>query len=171
MNELKVFKCREHAETPKQATEGSACFDVSATLKVGERIRTYNPWNKECLIPVKNIGGKVGFQLHPENRALVPTGLIFDIPDKHVLKMFIRSSTALKKGLVLANGVGIIDSDYVEESYIMVYNISDSLVVINGGERLAQVALEKTCPYTLSEITDKPAQKTSRDGGFGSTGN
>jgi dUTP pyrophosphatase len=170
MTDLKVFKCRENAELPHRATEGSSCFDISAALTVGERIRTYNPWNKECMIPVKNIGGKIGFQLHPENRALVPTGLIFDIPDNYVLKMFIRSGTALKKGLVLANGVGIIDSDYVEESYIMVYNISDSLVVINAGERLAQVALEKVCLYTLSETKDKPTQKTSRDSGFGSTG-
>jgi dUTPase len=52
----------------------------------------------------------------------------------------------------------------------MLYNISDSLVVINSGERLAQAKLEKNTEYKVTEVKNKPVQKTDRDGGLGSTG-
>ena len=110
------------------------------------------------------------FQLPPNIRVLIPTGLIFDIPDGHVMKMFIRSSQALKKGLTMANGVGIIDSDYVEESFIMLENISDSMATIHHGERIAQCLIEKTSRVKIVEVTERPGQKTEREGGFGSTG-
>ena len=167
---LKIYKSQETAVLPKLATTGSACFDVQANFELGQRIRAYNPWNKEIEIVSKTIAGSTAFLLHPEHRALVPTGLIFDIPENHVLKMFIRSSVALKKGLVLANGTGIIDSDYVDPSYIIVYNISDSLVRIESGERLAQCVLEPVLQYDIEEISEPPSQKTDRDGGIGSTG-
>jgi dUTP pyrophosphatase len=170
MIELKVYRNKDYAELPKSATMGSACYDVKSAFEVGDRITVYNSWNKQCYVPVKVIAGKVAFQLHPNNRALVPTGLIFDIPLGYVLKMYIRSGVALKKGLTMVNGVGIIDCDYVDESYILLENISDSLLVIEAGERLAQIELEKCMETELIEIKDKPAQKTNRKGGFGSTG-
>lgn len=167
---LKIYKDKDYAIMPQLATQGSACFDVHAVFELGARIRAYNPWNKQIDIVSKPIAGQCAFLLHPEHRALVPTGLIFDIPENHVLKMFIRSSVALKKGLVLANGTGIIDSDYVDPSYIIVHNISDSLVRIEHGERLAQCVLEPVLKYDIEEIQERPAQKTDRDGGLGSTG-
>jgi dUTP pyrophosphatase len=84
--------------------------------------------------------------------------------------MFIRSSVALKKGLVMANGTGIIDSDYVEESYMMLQNVTDSLVTIENGDRLVQCMLVPVEQHELVETTDRPEQKTDRNGGFGSTG-
>ena len=69
---------------------------------------------------------------------LVPTGLIFDVPEKHVLKLFMRSGMAYKKGLSLANGTGIIDSDYKLETFVMLQNNTDSLVQITNGDRIAQ---------------------------------
>lgn len=167
---LKVFKTKEYAELPEFATQGSACFDVKAAFQAGQRIKSFNAWNKQVDIVSKPISGKVAIQVPPENRVLVPTGLIFDVPESFVLKMYVRSSVALKKGLTLVNGVGIIDSDYVEESYILLHNISDSLVVIENGERLAQCALEPVLPYDIKEIKEPPAQKTDRTGGLGSTG-
>jgi len=167
---LKVYKCKDYAEIPKLATEGSSCFDLQAALKMGDKVVSYNNWNKRVDIPVKIIGGKEAVQIHPDTRMLIPTGLIFDIPENHTLKLFIRSGTALKAGLLLANGTGIIDSDYVEESFMMVYNITDSVIAINNGERLAQAKLEKNIKYSLVEIDEAPKQKTDRDGGFGSTG-
>lgn len=168
---MNVYKVNENAVIPSFATEGSACFDLQACFDNGTRIKSYNVWNKEVLIPAKPIKGKIAFQLTPGDRALVPTGLIFDIPVGHVLKIYNRSSTALKKGLTLPNGVGVVDSDYVEESFIMVQNISEGLVVIESGQRLAQGMLEALgTPYELNEVKEKPVQKTSRNGGFGSTG-
>jgi len=167
---MRIFKTKEYATLPEFATQGSACFDVKAAFQNGQRIKSFNAWNKQVDIVSKSIGGKVAIQVPPESRVLVPTGLIFDVPESFVLKMYVRSSVALKKGLTLVNGVGIIDSDYVEESYILLHNISDSLVVILNGERLAQCALEPVLPYDIKEIKEPPAQKTDRTGGFGSTG-
>ena len=167
---LKIYRAKEYSELPTFATAGSACFDVKAAFISGQRIKSYNPWNKQVDLVAKTIGGKTAFQIPPESRVLVPTGLIFDVPQDYVLKMYVRSSVALKKGLVLVNGTSIIDSDYVEESYILLHNISDSLVTIVNGERLAQCALERLLDYSISEIEEPPGQKTDRTGGLGSTG-
>lgn len=168
---MKVFKVSENAEIPSFATSGSAAFDLKACLDPNTKIRAYNPHNREMEIPVKQTAdGRLGVIIHPQFRTLVPTGLIFDIPEKHVLKLFIRSSMALKYSLGLANGTGIIDSDYVDPTYMMVINNGDTPVLIYHGDRIAQGILEKTLKYTLEETTEKPEKKTERDGGLGSTG-
>jgi len=168
---MNVYKVNEKASVPEYATDGSACFDIKACFSNGDRLKSYNAWNKEMPIAVKGVGKNPdAFQLPPTVRVLVPTGLIFDIPEGHVMKMYIRSGTALKKGLTLVNGVGIIDSDYVEQSYIMLENVSESLVTIEHGERLAQCLIEKTLRMEITETTERPTQKSERDGGFGSTG-
>lgn len=168
---MNVYKVNERAELPEYATDGSACFDVKACIENGQRLKSYNAWNKEMPVAVKGVGrNKDAFQLPPAVRVLVPTGLIFDIPEGHVMKMYIRSGTALKKGLTLVNGVGIIDSDYVEESFLMLENVSESLVTIEHGERIAQCIIEPITREPIEETFERPEQKTSRDGGFGSTG-
>jgi dUTP pyrophosphatase len=168
---MNVYKVNERAELPEYATDGSACFDVKACIENGQRLKSYNAWNKEMPVVVKGVGkNRDAFQLPPSVRVLVPTGLIFDIPEGNVMKMYIRSGTALKKGLTLVNGVGIIDSDYVEESFLMLENISESMATIEHGERIAQCLIEPITREPITEITEKPAQKTDRDGGFGSTG-
>ena len=168
---MNIYKVNEKAEIPAYATKGSACFDIKACITNGQYLTSFNAWNKQQRIVIKGVGTNVdAFQLPPGIRVLIPTGLIFDIPENNVLKMFIRSSVALKKGLVMANGTGIIDSDYVEESYMMLQNISDSLVTIANGERLAQCMLVPVEQHELVETNDRPEQKTDRDGGFGSTG-
>ena len=167
---MNVYKVNDRASVPEYATAGSACFDIKACIKNGQRLRSFNAFNKEMSIPVKGVGGNLdAFQLPPGIRVLVPTGLIFDIPEKHVMKMYIRSSQALKKGLTMANGVGIIDSDYVEESYMMLENVSDSMALITHDERIAQCLIEKTLRIKITETEERPGQKTDRDGGFGST--
>jgi dUTP pyrophosphatase len=168
---MKIYRMNEEIELPEYATEGSAAFDIKAYFKRGDRLQAYNNWNKAVQIAVKGVGKEEHcFQLPPDTRVLVPTGLIFDIPEKHVMKMFIRSSVALKKGLSLANGTGIIDSDYVDPTYIMLLNETDSLVSITSGERLVQCIVEKVNKIKLTETKTAPEQKTDRDGGFGSTG-
>jgi dUTP pyrophosphatase len=168
---MNVYKVNEKAEIPAYATQGSACFDIKACITKGQYLKSYNSWNREQPIVVKGVGTNPdAFQLPPGIRVLVPTGLIFDIPENNVLKMFIRSSVALKKGLVMANGTGIIDSDYVEESYMMLQNVTDSLVTIENGDRLVQCMLVPVEQHELVETTDRPEQKTDRNGGFGSTG-
>lgn len=168
---LKVYRCDENASIPKFATQGSACFDLEACLTKDRKVKTFNPWNKEVMIPVKTTGpNSSSIQIHPGYRVMVPTGLIFDIPEHYVLKVYSRSGTSLKNGLILVNGVGVVDSDYVNESFVLLYNTSDGPITIKHGDRVAQAMLEKVETYQLEEISEAPAQKTSRDGGFGSTG-
>lgn len=167
---MNVYKVNERATVPEYATKGSACFDVAPCIKNGDRLKAFNAFNKEMSVFVKGVGGVMdAFQLPPGIRILVPTGLIFDIPANHVMKMYIRSSKALKNGLKMANGVGIIDSDYVEESFMMLENVSDSMTTVIHGERIAQCLIEKTLSVKIVETLDKPGQKTERNGGFGST--
>lgn len=167
---MKIFRVNKRAELPKFATSGSACFDLRACFELDTRISYYNAVNKESFTPVRIINGKTCVQIYPQQRALIPTGLIFDIPYQHVLKIYPRSGTSLKKGLILGNGTGIIDSDYVEETFVILHNTSDAVAVIEDGERIAQAILEQTLVYNIEETEERPSQKTERNGGFGSTG-
>ena len=73
--------------------------------------------------------------------ALVRTGLVIEVPTGHFLAIFARSSTPLKRGLMVANGVGVIDPDYSgpnDEVMIQVLNFTDADVQVSRGDRLAQ---------------------------------
>ncbi len=168
---MNIFKIHDYAEIPTFATKGSACFDLKTVFDDKIKIKSINPHNRELELAPKRDGNRFVFQLQPQFRTLLPTGLIFDIPEKYMLKVYIRSSMAYKYGITLANSVGIIDSDYVEELYVMVINTGDTPINIYSGDRVAQAKLEKLpAVYTLDEITEKPERKTDRDGGIGSTG-
>ena len=168
---MKVFRLNDAAELPAFATEGSACFDLKVCITTETRLKTYSPHNKEIMVPAKlGSDGRVQATLHPQFRTLIPTGLIFDIPKNHVLKVFPRSGMSVKFGIGLANSTGIIDSDYVEELFIPVYNMSDTPITIYHGDRIAQAMLEEIKQYVLVERKSRPEQKTERDGGIGSTG-
>ena len=108
--------------------------------------------------------------LFRSDRMMVPTGLILDIPEGYSVRVHARSGLSLKQGLVLVNAEGIIDSDYVEELFVLMTNISDNPISINNGDRIAQGELVKAEQYILEETSDKPATKTDRNGGMGSTG-
>jgi dUTP pyrophosphatase len=167
---MEIFRVSENAEIPAFATQGSACFDLKACFDADGKIKAYNPHNKETYVPVKQSNGGLSIQVPPSFRALIPTGLIFDISTGYELKVHIRSSMAFKYGIVLANSTGVIDSDYVDPTYVMVYNISDTPVTIYHGDRIAQAQLVKLEEYDLTETKTRPAKKTDRDGGIGSTG-
>ncbi len=167
---MNIYRMNENAELPEYATKGSACFDIKACFKNGDMLKGYNSWNKSQNVAVKGVStDKDAFQLPPGIRVLIPTGLIFDVPEKHVMKLYIRSGSAFKKGLSLANGTGIIDSDYTLETFVMLQNNTDSLVKITNGDRVAQGLVEKVIQQKFTETT-KPMELTERDGGFGSTG-
>jgi dUTP pyrophosphatase len=108
--------------------------------------------------------------LMPGDRVMVPTGLILDIPDGYSVRVHARSGLSLKQGLILVNSEGVIDSDYVEELFVLLTNVSENAQVIKNGDRIAQAELVKKEEYALWEIFEAPAKKTDRDGGMGSTG-
>jgi dUTP pyrophosphatase len=108
--------------------------------------------------------------LEPMARALVPTGLAMQLPDaQHGAFVFARSGLSIKHGLALANGVGVIDSDYRGEIRVGLVNLSQTAYTIQPGERIAQLVVMPVVQFDAQEITE--LEETERGtGGFGSTG-
>ena len=101
---------------------------------------------------------------------LVPTGLVIEVPVDHALLILARSSLPLKKQLMVANGVGLIDADYRgpdDEIKVEVYNFSTGPVTIERGERIAQGLFVKIARV---EWEQADAASSPSRGGFGSTG-
>lgn len=145
MVSLKFARITPDAKAPYRATASSACYDVFANDTV-------------TLYP----------QRGQDKAYKVPTGVAFEIPEGYHLEVYVRSSTGLKTKLRLANGTGIVDSDYVDELFLLVENIGSSVTRINKGERIAQVMLVKNVPTELVEVDSLTKEGTHE--GFGSTG-
>lgn len=130
---------------PERATTNSAGYDIEAA--------------EDTLVPAFRPGVKP---------TLIPTGLKAYCQTDEYYMIANRSSNP-KKGLVLANGIGIIDADYYENPtndghfQILVFNVSDQDLLVKKGERVAQVIFQK---YLLTD-DDKATGK--RAGGIGST--
>jgi len=107
----------------------------------------------------------------PGQIALVRTGLIIEVPTGHFLGIFARSSTPLKRGLMVANGVGVIDPDYSgpnDEVMVQVLNFTPAEVHITRGDRIAQAIVLAAPRVAWQEVTEI---HTITRGGFGVTGN
>jgi dUTP pyrophosphatase len=166
MNRLSVYRTAESITLPKFATKQSACFDLSFQSAGKYEFKGYNQYNA----PFNRQFSDGKARLMPGDRALLPTGLIFDIPKGYSVRIHPRSGLSLKQGLTLANMEAVIDSDYVDETFIMVCNTSEVDYFINNGDRIAQAELVKQEEYVLWEVFKAPEQKTDRAGGLGSTG-
>jgi dUTP pyrophosphatase len=106
----------------------------------------------------------------PGEVRLVRTGLVVEVPDGHCLAIVARSSLPLKKGLIVANGVGIVDSDYrgpQDEVKVEVMNLTPAPVALARGERVAQGLILAVARVEWEEI-DESAHPSR--GGFGATG-
>ena len=174
---LGYYPLHEGVKEPIWGTEQSACFDLYAHFEPGVVVRGYDSVNRERLYEVFTGGDTrdgANTDRHifipMQSRVLIPTGLIFDIPEGFSVRLHSRSSLSLKKGLMMVNGEGIIDSDYCDESFMMLFNASNQTVKITHGERIAQAEMIENLEYEIKRITEMPSQKTSRVGGFGSTG-
>lgn len=167
MLRLSFFKTHPHIELPRFATKGSACFDLSFQSAGKYTYKGYNSQNKEFS---RNIHSGNQIYINPGDRILVPTGLILDIPEGYSVRVHARSGTALKKGLVLINAEGIIDSDYVDELFLLIHNASDNGHMLTSGDRIAQGEMIKNEEYALWETQTRPLIKSERIGGMGSTG-
>lgn len=131
-------------ELPKYETKGASGMDLRASLE-------------EPLV------------LKSLDRALIPTGLYLEIPEGFEGQVRARSGLALKKGLSLPNGIGTIDSDYRGELKVIVINLGREDIIINDGDRIAQLVIMK---YEQAEIelVESITDTERQDGGFGCTG-
>ena len=129
---------------PQYATKGSSGMDIRASLD----------------IPVT---------LQPLERTLIPTGLFVEIPTGYEIQIRPRSGLAIKQGITCLNTPGTIDSDYRGEIKIILINLSSEEQVINHGDRIAQMIVQKTerAEFEKVEFLDETERAA---GGFGHTG-
>lgn len=141
--DVQITRIHPAAQLPRYETADAAGFDLVSV--------------EDVTIPP----GRVG---------MVPTGLVIRVPKGMFLGVFARSSTPLKRGLMVANGVGVIDPDYcgaTDEVKILVTNFTNAPVTVRSGDRIAQGILLAAPRVTWTESAI--AAESSR-GGFGSSG-
>ena len=131
-------------ELPAYATAGSSGMDVRAFLDSHKT-------------------------LSPLERGLIPTGLFIELPQGYEVQVRPRSGLAIKQGITCLNTPGTIDSDYRGEIKIILINLSNEEQVINPGDRIAQMVIQKVEKIKWDlveqlEVTERNA------GGFGHTG-
>jgi len=141
---------------------------------------SYEMISEDSVEPKYNYPSDSGFDLHsteeivikPFGRQLVPTGLRFNIPDGSEIQVRPKSGLALKMGLTVLNTPGTIDSGYNGEIKVIVFNTTDTEVVITKGMKIAQAVL---CPVINGKWVDlvkvdSVDDKDRGSNGFGSTG-
>ncbi len=145
MSVLKVKRVREGAKLPARATKGSAGYDLYACI--GEPL-----------------------VIQPGQVQKVPTGVAIELADENcVALVFARSSMGVKYGVIPANAVGVIDSDYRGEVCVFLRNHSDAPYTVQPQDRVAQLVV---MPVLLPEIEEASelSDTVRGQGGFGSTG-
>ena len=142
---VKYKKLDARAVVPQYATPGAAAADLCAVLDTP-------------------------LTLAPMQRALVPTGLAIELPGPAcVALVYARSGLSIKHGLCMANGVGVIDSDYRGEIRVGLTNLSDTPYTVQPGDRIAQLAVMPVVQAELERV-DSLDDTGRGTGGFGSTG-
>lgn len=140
---VRIHRCDPQVALPGYQTAGSAGFDLASAEDA---------------------------TIQPGEIRLIRTGLVVEVPDGHFLAVIARSSTPLKRGLVVANAVGVIDSDYCgpgDEILIEVMNVTPRAVNVVRGDRLAQGLI---LPVVRAEWVEVDVPARPRRGGVGSTG-
>jgi dUTP pyrophosphatase len=134
----------EGARLPEYKTPGSAGADLRACLD-------------EAL------------WLKPMERRAIPTGLRIQLPKGFEAQVRPRSGLALEKGLTCLNSPGTIDADYRGEVKVLLINLGFEAVRIENGDSIAQLVVSP-CVHGAFETTERIADSTRGEGGFGSTG-
>jgi len=167
-NAIDIFSMYDDVVIPKKQTEQSACWDVSAYLN-GDHVRHVNIYdNRNTVLCSRVMHNKI--YLMPGCRAVIPTGMKFDIMSGYSIRLHVRSSCAVKQGLVLINQEGIIDADYVDQIFLPMMNTSNEPIIIEHGQRICQMEIVPVYDCTIGVLTTAPSQKGNRTGGIGSTG-
>ncbi|MEK7507662.1 MAG: dUTP diphosphatase [Patescibacteria group bacterium] len=139
---IKITRIDESLPLPEYKTEGAVAFDFYS---------------------------RVDAVLAPREKKLLPSNFIIEVPAGHVLIVAARSGTP-KKGIMLANSIGLIDQDYhgpKDEIGIWAWNFTDAPIEIKRGDRIAQGLI---VPITRAEFEEVTQIKESSRGGFGTTG-
>lgn len=173
---VKIKKLHEAAIVPKLASAGAACFDLCAIVEPSQVIA-----EQGLSIPMisKYLGEDVAQAAHDAaaiyagNSIVFRTGLQFEIPHGFAMLIYSRSGHGFNFETRLANGTGVIDSDYRGEVMVKLTrepsaNTSKALLV-KTGDRIAQ-AMIMPVPAVEFELADELTETERGAGGFGSTG-
>ncbi len=136
----------EGIELPSYETTGAAGMDLRAAVEAGETMT-----------------------LRPGERALVPTGFIFEVPFGYEAQIRPRSGLAIKNGITCLNSPGTVDSDYRGEVKVILANLGQADFIIERGMRIAQMVIAPVTQVTVTEVSEF-TETTRGAGGFGSTG-
>ena len=144
--ELKLLRPELFAALPQYGTTGSAAIDLSAAIEQD-------------------------IQLSPGQCELVPTGIAIHIADAGLAGMILpRSGLGHKKGLILGNSVGLIDSDYQGELMVSCWNRSNDVITIESLMRFAQLVIVPVVQANFVAVEEFGGQSVRGVGGFGHTG-
>jgi dUTP pyrophosphatase len=153
----------------KDIVENTAKFELN-----------YQVINSFAVEPKYNYDGDSGFDLHSIDeieipafgRALVPTGLCFDIRDGFEIQVRTKSGLAINKGLMVLNSPGTVDSSYTGEIKVIVFNANNHFITINRGMKVAQAVVSPVVNggwVNLNKVYEIN-KKDRGSNGFGSTG-
>lgn len=134
-------------ENPQYATAQSAGLDIKASSFIDDFTGT----------------------LEPGERTLIKTGIYLELPEGIEAQVRPRSGLALKQGVTVLNSPGTIDSDYRGEVGIILINNGNKSVIINHGDRIAQLVFAKFEHVRFDEVTELSNTERGK-GGYGSTG-
>ena len=167
---LGIYHIYEDSITPSFATEGSACFDIFTRFDINSKIKAFTAHNYEIEMKPKHTNdGNLYISVNQGLRVMVPTGIIFDIPKGYSVRLHNRSGLSLKNGVKLVNQEAVIDSDYVNETFILIETVSNTPFELPNHTRICQGELVSNLSVNFYERQTKPTSET-RTGGFGSTG-
>ncbi len=141
--EIKIINRSSNA-LPEYATAGSSGMDIRASLDEAKLFQ-------------------------PMERALIPTGLFIELPEGYEAQIRPRSGLAIKQGITCLNTPGTIDADYRGEIKIILINLSAGEQVIQPGDRIAQMIIQKVEKAAWKQ-TEEITVTTRNAGGFGHTG-
>jgi len=172
MTNLYVEPLHPDSKLPYKQTSHAACYDVHAYV---------TPYDKDKPIQIKGYNNRNQyFELFqeyddqsiivsPGDRVLIPTGLAVCSDVGFKVQLLARSGIAFKRGLMLSNSVGTIDTDYRDELFVIYTNTTETTVKITHGERIAQIELIRLTTTTMM-VGKLPSTDSNRSGGIGSTG-
>lgn len=141
---MKIKLLREGAKVPMRATEGSAGYDLCACIE------------NDVI-------------LKPREIKIIPTGISVMAEKNTAVMIYARSGLSTKHGISLANGVGVVDSDYRGEVGVALINNGSEDFKIENGMRIAQMVITPVLTPDLI-VSDELSETERGKGGFGSTG-
>ena len=144
MQKLPVKLLRQNAKLPVRETSGSVGFDISACLDSQVEIA-------------------------PGETRMIGSGFAVALEPGYAAFIYARSGLGIKHGIVPANCVGVVDSDYRGEVIVGLKNTSDKPFTVSDGDRIAQMVISK-CELPEPLICEEIDETLRGEGGFGSTG-